>query len=160
MINGEELKELGLFSSLSQTQLAKLAGATEAIKYPVDARIYLSRERALRLFVVRDGLVSLRLFDPGEEPEVNFGTRAKGELFGGASFMKPQRYTVTARCLKETELLVIETALLWDLIQDDPDFGYRFMKEIAQIYFDRYVTAIGYVAESIKEPTRILAQSG
>lgn len=160
MVNGKELKELGLFGSLSQAQLDKLAGAAEAITYPADAKIYLSRERAARLFIVRDGLVSLRPFDPGEEPEVNFGTRSKGDLFGGASFMKPQRYTVTARCLKETELLVIETSQLWDFFRDDPEFGYRFMKEIAQIYFDRYVTAIGYLAESVKAPTRIQAQSG
>ncbi|MBI9087329.1 MAG: cyclic nucleotide-binding domain-containing protein [Desulfobacterales bacterium] len=160
MVNGEELKKLGLFGSLSQTQLAKLAGATETIKYPANSSIYMSRERAARLFIVRDGLVSLRLFDPGEGPEVNFGTRAKGDLFGGASFMKPQRYTVTATCLKPTELIVIETSHLWDFFQDDPEFGYRFMKEIAQLYFDRYVTAIGYLAESIKEPTRIMAQPG
>jgi signal-transduction protein with cAMP-binding, CBS, and nucleotidyltransferase domain len=160
MIQVEELKDLGIFDSLNKEQQSKIASIAKTRTYLSGTRIYLSRERALRLFIVREGLVNLTLFNPGEGPEIKFGTRSRGDLFGGASFVKPQQHTVTAECLKDSNLMIIETSDLWDLFREDPAFGYQFMKEIAQIYFDRYMTAIGYLSGALSAPTRIMAQSG
>ena len=123
--------------------------------HPFNSVIYMSKERAGRIFIVQDGLVSLRLFNPGEEYGLSFGMRERGDLFGGASFLKPQRYSVTAVCLKDTDLFVIEAPQLLDVFEDDAELGYKFMKEIAQIYFDRYLNAEEQLHEMIKAPSII-----
>lgn len=160
MISVQEMKELGVFKDLSEAHLRKLAAITESRDFSAGAQIYLSRERARRIFIVENGLVSLRVFEPGDEVALNFGMRDKGDLFGGASFLKPQQHTVTATCLKDTRLLVIEASSLWELIDEDPEFGYRIMREIAQIYFDRYVNAENQLHRMIKGPTLITALPG
>lgn len=160
MVPVQEIRELGVFCDLPEAHLQKLSGVTHRKSYPSGSKIYLSKERARRIFIVREGLVSLRSFEPGDEIALNFGLRAKGELFGGASFLKPQKHTVTAICLKDTELLVIEAPSLWELIDEDALFGYRLMKEVAQIYFDRYVNAESHLHRVVRSPTIITALPG
>jgi len=160
MVPVEELKNLGVFSNLSDVYLKKISNLAEKITYTANRVIYMSKERAGRIFIVQSGLVSLRLFNPGAEYGLSFGMRDKGDLFGGASFLKPQKHTVTAVCLKDTTLFVIESSKLWETFDDDPELGYKFMKEIAQIYFDRYLSTEEQLHEMVKAPTIITALPG
>jgi len=155
MLEISELKIFDVFSVFSDQQLHNLSILTEKKEYKQGEKVYLSKYRASRLFVVSKGLVSLRLFESGEQIGLNFGTIDSGNIFGGACFLKPQSYTLTAICLKDSELLVIEVNKLFDLFKKDYEFGYKFMKKIAQIYFDRYEIAKNQIYQMIKTPTLI-----
>jgi len=160
MVNIDELKDLGVFWDLANVHLKKISNLAVKKTYTANSTIYMSKERAGRIFIVQNGLVSLRLFNPGEEYGLNFGMREKGDLFGGASFLKPQKYTVTAVCLKDTDLFAIESDKLLKAFDDDLELGYKFMRETAQIYFDRYVNTEEQLHEMVKAPSIITALPG
>ena len=112
------------------------------------------------MFVVSKGLVGLRRIDPEDEVGIAFETRESGELFGAASFMHPQHYTLTAVCIEDSEVMAIDADKLSDLCEKDPAVGYKLMLKIAQIYFERYKTAKRNLHDMVRTPTVITALPG
>jgi CRP-like cAMP-binding protein len=110
--------------------------------------------------VVINGLVSLNRFEPGEKIGISFEKREKGELFGTACFMKPQEYTLTAVCLRDSEVMAIDAGKLLKLCESDPELGYKFLREVAKTYFERYKLAKRQIHEMVKAPTIITALPG
>jgi CRP-like cAMP-binding protein len=133
-----EMEELEVFNGFNAEQKKRLARIAHRVKYAKGQAVYLSRYRANRIFVVVKGRVDLRVLNTDGVVGVSFGTLDEGQLFGAASLFKPQEYTVTAYCQEDSELLVIEANDLLDLMVTDYELGYRFMKKVAQVYFDRY----------------------
>lgn len=136
-----EIEALEVFDRFSADQKKRLAQISKKVKYSRGQEVYLSKYRANRLFVVVKGKVALQVFEPGGAVGISFGTLTDGQLFGAASLLKPQEYSVTACCQEDSELLVMETNDLLDLMITDQELGYRFMKKVAQVYFDRYESA-------------------
>ncbi len=160
MIEAYKVAYMELFDLLSDEQLEEVAKITEKKSYKIHDHIYERGNAAKHLFVVKKGLVSLRRIDPGDEVGIAFETREPGELFGVASFMKPQEYTLTAVCQEDTEVMAIDADKLFELAEKDPAVGYQVMLKIAQIYFERYKTAKRSLHEMVRTPTIITALPG
>lgn len=156
----DDFKQFEIFNVFSENQLAELSKITENITFQKGDQIYQEDDRANRFYLVVDGLVSLNKIDPGEEIGISFEKRERGGLFGAACFMEPQQYTLNALCLKDSEVMSIDADKLFKLFQEDPDLGYKFMKEVAKIYFDRYKVAKRQIHAMVKAPTIITAQPG
>ncbi len=160
MVEAYKVAYMKLFDLLSDEQLEEVAKITEKKSYKIHDHIYERGNAAKHLFVVKKGLVSLRRIDPGDEVGIAFETRESGELFGAASFMKPQEYTLTAVCQEDTEVMAIDADKLFELAEKDPVVGYQVMLKIAQIYFERYKTAKRSLHEMVRTPTIITALPG
>ncbi len=150
-----ELAELEVFNVFNAEQRKRLARIAQKVKYSKGQEVYLSKYRANRIFVVVKGRVNLRIFNPDGVVGVSFGTLDDGQLFGGACLLKPQEYTVTAYCQEDSELLIMEANDLLDLMVTDYQLGYRFMKKVAQVYFDRYERTKTQIHEMVKAPSLI-----
>ncbi len=150
-----EIEELEVFSDFNAEQMTKLSLIAQIKKYKKGRKVYLSRHRANRVFVVVAGKVDLRVLDPGVEVGVSFGAFGNGKLFGGSSLLKLQEYTVTALCEKDCELLVMESNALIELMDQDHELGCKLMKKVAGIYFDRYEVAKSQIHEMIQAPSLI-----
>jgi len=160
MVEAYKVAYMELFGLLSDEQLEEVAKITEKKSYKIHDHIYERGNAAKHLLVVKKGLVSLRRIDPGDEVGIAFETREPGELFGAASFMKPQEYTLTAVCQEDTEVMAIDADKLFELAEKDPAVGYQLMLKIAQIYFERYKTAKRSLHEMVRTPTIITALPG
>ena len=160
MVEAYKVAYMKLFDLLSDEPLEEVAKITEKKSYKIHDHIYERGNAAKHLFVVKKGLVSLRRIDPGDEVGIAFETRESGELFGAASFMKPQEYTLTAVCQEDTEVMAIDADKLFELAEKDPVVGYQVMLKIAQIYFERYKTAKRSLHEMVRTPTIITALPG
>ena len=160
MVEVSNLKGLGLFSVFSEAHLKELAEITEKKTYKKREHVYERGNPGKHLFVVSKGLVSLRRFEPGDEVGIAFETREPGTLFGAASFMEPQEYTLTAVCMEDTEVIAIDADKLFELCEKNPDLGYQLMLKIAQIYFERYKSAKRNLHEMVCTPTVITALPG
>ena len=160
MVEVNDVKKLDIFNVFSEKQLAELAKITERKKIKKGVHVYERGKRADHIFVVINGLVSLNRFEPGEKIGISFEKREKGELFGTACFMKPQEYTLTAVCLRDSEVMVIDADKLLKLCDADPELGYKFLKEVAKTYFARYKLAKRQIHEMVKAPTIITALPG
>ena len=160
MVEAYKVAYMELFDVLSDEQLEEVAKITEKKSYKIHDHIYERGNAAKHLFMVKKGLVSLRRIDPGDEVGIAFETREPGELFGAASFMKPQEYTLTAVCQEDTEVMAIDADKLFELAENDPAVGYQLMLKISQIYFERYKTAKRSLHEMVRTPTIITALPG
>jgi len=160
MVEANELAKFYLFSMFSEEQLKELAEITEQKTYKQNDHVYERGDRAKHLFVVNEGLVSLRRFEPGDDVGIAFEIRESGGLFGAASFMNPQHYTLTAVCLEDSKVMAIDADKLSALCAKDPAVGYRLMLKIAQVYFERYKTAKRNLYGMVQAPTVIKALPG
>ena len=160
MVNVNDLETFYLFSIFSEEQLEELAEITKKKTYKKHAHIYERGDAAKHLFVVSKGLVSLRRFDLGDQVGIAFETRKSGELFGAASFMHPQHYTLTAVCIEDSEVMAMDADKLSDLCEKDPAVGYKLMLKIAQVYFERYKSAKRNLHDMVRTPTVITALPG
>lgn len=141
MTDCNDLKVFELFSGFGEKQLKQLADITSKKTFKINTYVYKQGDRAKEMFLVSRGLVSVLGIKAEDELAVAFEARERGDLFGAACFMKAQRYTSTAVCLEETELYAIDSDKLYELCENDSELGYRLMKKVAQLYFDRYETA-------------------
>jgi CRP-like cAMP-binding protein len=160
MVDVSELKRIELFNVFSDQQLEKLAKITEKQAYGVHSHVYEHGDRAKYLFVVCKGLVSLRELNPEDQIGIAFEMRERGECFGAACFMKPQQYTLTGVCLEDSEVFAIDAEKLLDLCETDAELGYKLMKKVAGLYFDRYKAAKRQLFEMVKAPTLVTALPG
>jgi CRP-like cAMP-binding protein len=141
MVEISELRVLDLFTSFSDEQLQEIARITSRNAYGANAIIYRQGQPAREIFVIEKGLVSLRGFRSEDDLVMAFDLCEPGELFGAASLMKDRLYTLNAVCLEDTRILTIDTDQLARLCELDTELGYRLMKKVAQLYFDRYEVA-------------------
>ena len=160
MVEVDEIKQLEFFNVFSQEQLEEISKITEKRNYEKGALVYQRGYGADHIYVVIKGLISLNRLEPGEKIGISFEKREQGELFGTACFMEPQEYTLTAVCMADSEVMVLNTDNLLEICERDPELGYKFLKEVAQIYFERYKTAKRQVYEMVKTPTIITALPG
>jgi CRP/FNR family transcriptional regulator len=160
MVEANELAKFYLFSIFSEEQLEELAEISEKKTYKKNDHVYERGDRAKYLFVVNKGLVSLRRFEPGDDVGIAFEMRESGGLFGAASFMHPQHYTLTAVCLEDSEVMAIDADKLSALCEKDPAVGYRLMHKVGQVYFERYKTAKRNLYGMVQAPTVITALPG
>ena len=141
MVTVNELDALEVFNEFSSEQKKKIAAISKKKKTKKGGNVYLSQYRASRLFVVINGQVALQVLNSDESVGLTFGTLEGGQLFGGASMLRLQEYTIAATCRMDTELLVMESDDLFDLIAEDYKLGFRIMKKVSEIYLSRYLTA-------------------
>lgn len=136
-----ELEVFELFKGFAEKQLKQLVNITRKKSFRMNTHVYEEGDRAKEMFLVSRGLISIRAIKAGDELAVAFEARERGDLFGAACFMKAEQYTSTAVCLEETEVYAIDSDRLYELCEKDSELGYRLMKKVARLYFDRYETA-------------------
>jgi CRP-like cAMP-binding protein len=51
----------------------------------------------------------------------------------------PHQYKVGARAVKESRLLVIDAIPLRQLLDDNPEYGYHFLRQIAEVVSERFM---------------------
>jgi len=161
MVTVNELDALEVFNEFSGEQKKKIAAISRKKKMKKGEDVYLSRYRASRLFVVISGRVDLQAVNEDKMVGVSLGTLSDGQLFGGASILKLQAYTITAVCLADTELLLIESNDLFEAISEDYELGYRIMKKVAEVYLARYETTKKQLHDMVNTPQVVItAQPG
>ena len=134
----ETLKRQEIFSFLRPEQVDALSDAAEVIKLKAGEVVYRKGAKPEYFFIVLNGEVALRL--PGRgEMSILIDEISDGTMFGSCVCLALDSYVCTAQCTKESELLKIRTAVLKELLDDDPRMGYAIQSRISQIYFKRYL---------------------
>lgn len=141
MVEVSELRALDLFDTLSDEQLLELATITAKKTYKTNSFIYQQGHPAREIFIVAGGLVSLRGTRDGDGLEWAVDLRESGELLGAVSLREGRVYTLAAVCLEDSDILFLDAEKLLNLCERNFELGYRLMKKVAELYFDRYETA-------------------
>jgi CRP-like cAMP-binding protein len=160
MVDVGELRKFELFGTFSDKQLEEVAKITEKKSYKAGTHVYEHGDVARYLFIVTKGVVNLREIKPDDQLGVAFETRERGEFFGAACFMEPRQYTLTGVCTEDCEVLAMDADKILSLCEGNPEMGYKLMKKIARLYFERYKIAKRQLHQMVREPQVITALPG
>jgi len=132
-----ELKKVGLFESLSDDQLKAIARLGQEKSFDQGEEIFKQGQKAETLYVLLDGMVTLRIKAEEEIDLMAETLKETGSVFGTASLMSPYISNVTARCIKSTKALAIDSTGFQEILRRDPLIGFEVMTKLAQLYFNR-----------------------
>ena len=155
MVEATDLIKLEIFDAFVKKELEELATVTKRKSCKKKDKIYQQGDRANHLYIITGGLISLVEFQPGNKIGIVFEERGRGQIFGCASFMKPRIHTLTAMCVEDAEILVIETDKFLDLFERDTDVGYKFLKKVNHIYFGLLYKLVKQQLHEMKIPVII-----
>jgi CRP/FNR family cyclic AMP-dependent transcriptional regulator len=140
MASSEALKKASIFDSLSDDQLKAIAQLGQEKSFEPGEEIFKQGQKAKTLYVLLDGVVTLRIKAEEEIDLMAETLKEMGSVFGTASLMSPYVCNVTARCVKTTKALAVDAAEFQKIIRQDTGMGFEVMTKLAQLYFNRLNT--------------------
>ncbi len=127
-----------VFGFLRPEQVHAISEASERITCAAGEAVYQQGGKAEHLYVVLNGVVSLRL--PGESgTSVLIDQLEKGAMFGTCICLERDSYALTAQCVEDSEILKLEGSVLKKLMDRDRQMGYALQTRISAVYFGRYI---------------------
>lgn len=142
----ETLHRCELFSTVAPEDLKRIAELCSIETIPAGEAVTAQGEFSQRLFLIAEGQVALlRTVNLGGRPATTtIEILGKGRGFGCASLTcDPCSVTASAVCQKPTTLIAISGSALRNLLDANPDIGYRVMERLAQILVNRLRAAYG-----------------
>ncbi len=137
----EKLTKQEIFRHLRPDQLDRLSSSARVLKLPAGRMIYSQGSKADNFHIVLKGQVALRI--PGQHDlNLIIDELFEGDLFGGCISTALDTYSLDAQCVDDSEILVLESAALKRLMDEDPRTGYVIQSRISEIYFKRYIATM------------------
>ena len=121
------LKEQKLVLELNDDHIAFLAGCTSNARFAGGDYLFREGDEADRLYLVRQGKVSLEIHGPPRGTTV-VETLHAGELMGWSALFQPYRWHTDGRATKDTVAFAIDGECLRSKLASDHSFGYAFTR--------------------------------
>lgn len=137
ILNGHDL-----FRSLGVDQTHAISNFSSVKQCRAGEIIFSYNDPGGHVYMLIDGAVSLQLPAGPHDFGLVVSKIEKGELFGLSPLLDSPRYTTTAKCTADTEILSIEAIPLRQLLTDNCLVGFNIMNQVAHIYFNRYLNVL------------------
>jgi CRP-like cAMP-binding protein len=112
--------------------------------------IFKQGQKAKTLYVLLDGVVTLRIRAEEEIDLMAETFKETGSVFGTACLMTPYVSNLTVRCVRKAKALAIDSAKFQEIIRRDPLMGFEVMTKLAQLYFKRLNTTRAAITNLFK----------
>lgn len=131
----ETLNEAELFAGLSEESCHLVAGVARRRAAAAGELLFRHGDLADAVHVIRRGRVELTfpLVIMGETRETRFQSLEAGRTLAWSALVPPFRFTMSARCSTEAELLVLERARLERLFEEHPGLAYRVTSNLSRV---------------------------
>ena len=124
-----------LFRDLTDPQTAAISALAQRVRLSAGEVLFHLGDDADWLYSIEWGRLALTL--PmrvrSREEEVLIEERLRGQTVGWSALIPPHHMTMTAKALAETELVAIPRAPLLQLIDAQPEIGYRLMRNLGVV---------------------------
>jgi CRP/FNR family cyclic AMP-dependent transcriptional regulator len=118
------------FASLSDASLDRLAVIGTERSYPSGSAIFEADGPADEFFVIRSGVVALRMSAPGREPLI-VETLGPGELLGVSWAFPPYRWNWSAVAQRDVEAVGFDAATIRDAAHEYPELRAALLEAVA-----------------------------
>jgi CRP-like cAMP-binding protein len=132
------LSAQAVFRELEAADLDLLAGCSRNAVVPAGTLLAREGDPADGCFVIRRGRIALQLHGPGAPLVLD--TVGAGEVVGWSWIFPPYRWTADVLALERAHIVTIDGRCLRDKAENDPAFGYRLMKQLANVMARRLET--------------------
>lgn len=130
------LDEVPLFDGLAQEHLELLTAKLARRFYPAEETIFSQGGRAIHLFIVLEGLVSIR-YKPHDGEIIPVAEIENNGVFGWSAALGRKKYSSCAVCIEDSEVLCIRGADLHELCTAHPETGVVILERLAGVIAER-----------------------
>jgi CRP-like cAMP-binding protein len=123
----ETLSGIQFLHGASPDDLEQLASVAQMRDYSESETVFREGEAADSVYLVVSGQLSLQL-SPSTIYRKHLVNVGPGEMLGWSSLLENSRFAATAVVVEPTQLIRIDATRLRAICQDDPQFGYEFMR--------------------------------
>jgi CRP-like cAMP-binding protein len=124
------LRGMRALEGLSHEHVDRLASIAEEVAFPAGAIIFREGDPATDVYLLMEGSVSVEICAPSVGCR-RILTVAEGELLGWSPVLEQGKLTASARTQAPTLAVKINGQRLLALCDEDPRFGYEFMRRAA-----------------------------
>jgi CRP-like cAMP-binding protein len=124
------------FEGLESRYLELLTGCASNLRFDAGATLFREGEDARQFFVIREGVVRLEVFSPGQG-EIAIQTVNTGEVVGWSWLVPPYRWHFTGRATTPLRVIALDGECLRGKCEQDHSLGYEFLKRFSHIMLDR-----------------------
>ena len=142
MVSTELLRRYPLFADQSNYMLEEIAMISSEIMKDKGEWLFHEDEDATKLYLVLDGAIALTLYvylNGSGQHLSSSHSLGKGEIIGWSSIIPPHQYKLGAMVVNASHLLEIDALPLRQLLDDNPEHGYHFLRQIAEVVSERYM---------------------
>jgi CRP-like cAMP-binding protein len=136
----DELPENPFFRGLSLEQLDLILPLFESMTVPAGSTIFKQGEKAVYLYVVQHGRVTIQ-YKPYDGPMITLSHLQAGEIFGWSSVVGGPTYTSDAVSTDEVVALRLRGLDLVQLCVDHPEAGGAILDRLAEAVSPRWTYA-------------------
>ncbi|MBN2148132.1 MAG: cyclic nucleotide-binding domain-containing protein [Anaerolineales bacterium] len=142
MISPETLRFYQLFFNQDAETLKQIAMLAEKKEVKAGQQLFFEGEVAKNLFLVLDGSVvlTMNMGSKGDQKVQELEPLAKGEIVGWSSIVAPHIYKMGAYAAQDAHLIVFDGEKLRILFDNNPSYGYYFMKKMAEVIGERLIS--------------------
>ncbi len=127
----QTLQSLKFLEGVPNDDVRRLAGAARQEDYEAGAIIFREWDKLDRIFLVAGGKVALEVRVPGGDAQ-RVNTVGRGDLLGWSPVLNQLPMTAGARALTDVRLIALDAAKVMTLCQQDPRFGFVFIRRTAE----------------------------
>jgi len=127
----ETLRGIAFLDGATEPDLQRIAGVAQLEQYPVGSTLFRDNESLDCIFLIVAGSVALEIPGPDQAVKRTY-TVGPGELLGWSPLLSKLPMTATARPLTLTRVVALNAGKVLALCEQDPRFGYAFMRRTAQ----------------------------
>jgi CRP-like cAMP-binding protein len=114
----QDLKNIPLFSDLTENEIYKIMKLSFVKKYDKDATLFVEGMPGEVLYVVKSGKIAILKKTPGGE--ILLSEIGAGEFVGELSLIDDSPRSATARVSADSELVVVTRKCFQDMLKGDP----------------------------------------
>ena len=151
MISVEELKYYRHFAGVNNQHLKDIALISHEKTFQKGDRLFREGNTATHLMFLKSGEINV-VYLLGDGREVIADTLVPGDTLAWSAVLAPHRLTASGIGNKDGSLILIEAEGLRKLCDEDTDFGYSLMREIAGTLRSRLSAMRVQAAASVPTP--------
>ena len=128
-----ELRAFKIFEELNDRELETVAKIAKTETLGVGARLTEFGTPASRLYLVREGSVTVMMPAGPAGKEIPVDEIGPGDVIGWSAITGPFLYTASTECSQASTLIVLNSNRLRELFETNNHIGYRVLKGIGNV---------------------------
>lgn len=136
MVPADVLGRLDIFCGLNPQELDAVTRISDVESCARGAFIFREDDQARLLYILKAGKVAIE-FEVGHNQEAVVHIVESGQAFGWSALIQPCRFTASARCMEDCEVITVDREGLKSLMDRDCYLGFVIMEKLAELISTR-----------------------
>lgn len=125
------LREVPIFATLTKREIKKVSLIVYERLYKQGEFLFKEGNPGAGMYIIQDGVINIE--SSSQADNLVLATLGRGDFVGELSLLDETNRSATARCIKDTRVIVFFRQDLFDLIERESILGVKILKELAMM---------------------------